>query len=178
MVGGRSVPFENLITNSSNNIYVQPGDRIYVYSEPQKFIALGATGQVGQINFGAWRINMAEAVGKAGGLSNTTAEPSSVFLYRAEPRDVAEKLGADVSKFPGASVIPVIFNIDFREPGNFFLATKVQMKNDDIIYVANGRSVEITKFLQYIRVYMATADDAANLGSDGITLRNNIRNLN
>lgn len=172
-----SVPFENLVTNAANNIYVQPGDRIYVYSEPQKFIALGATGQVGQINFGAWRINMAEAVGKAGGLVNTTAEPTSVFLYRAEPRDVAEKLGADVSKFPGAATIPVIFNINFREPAGFFLATKVQMRNDDILFVSNARSVEITKFLQYIRVYMATADDAVNLGNDGITLRNNIRNL-
>ena len=100
-----------------------------------------------------------------------------MFLYRAEPRDVAEKLGADMSKFPGAATIPVIFNINFRESGGFFLATKVQMKNDDILYVSNARSVEITKFLQYLRVYMATADDAVNLGNDGITLRNNIRNL-
>ena len=72
-----SVPFENLLTNAANNVYVQPGDRIYVYSEPQKFIALGATGQVGQINFGAWRLNMAEAVGKSGGMLDAS---SGAFL--------------------------------------------------------------------------------------------------
>ena len=173
-----SVPFENLLTQPANNIYVQPGDRIYVFDQPQKFMALGATGKTGEFNFDAWRINLAEAVSKAGGLLDSSAEPDAVYIYRAEPRDVAEKLGADVSKFKGAALIPVIFHINFRDPGAFFLATKVQMKNDDIIYVSNARTVEIGKFLQYIRLWMATADDAANLGSDGITLRNNIRNLN
>ncbi|MGA7800696.1 MAG: polysaccharide biosynthesis/export family protein, partial [Gammaproteobacteria bacterium] len=90
-----SVPFENLLTQPANNIYVQPGDRIYVFDQPQKFMALGATGKTGEFNFDAWRINLAEAVSKAGGLLDSSAEPDAVYIYRAEPRDVAEKLGAD-----------------------------------------------------------------------------------
>ena len=39
-----TVPFENLVMNAKNNIYILPGDRIYVYQEQQKFIAFGATG--------------------------------------------------------------------------------------------------------------------------------------
>jgi polysaccharide export outer membrane protein len=173
-----TVPFENLIMNSANNIYVQPSDRIYVYKEQQKFIALGATGQSGQFNFDAWRINLAEAVGKAGGLTDAQADPDAVFLYRVEPRDVAERLGVDVSKFANAATIPVIFNINLRDPGGFFLATKTQMRNGDIIFVSNARSVEVSKVLQYIRVILATSSDAIAVGNGGITLRNNIRNLN
>jgi polysaccharide export outer membrane protein len=172
-----TVPFENLIMNSSNNIYVQPGDRIYVYREQQKFIALGATGQSGQFNFDAWRINLSEAVGKAGGLLDNQADPDATFLYRTEPRDVAERLGVDVGKFPGAATIPVIFSINLRDPGGFFLATKTQMRNGDIIFVSNARSVETTKVLQYIRVILATTSDAIVTGNDGIILRNNIRAL-
>ncbi len=186
--GGRhaTVPFENLVMNASNNIYIQPGDRIYVYREQQKFIALGATGQnillggnsqSAEFNFDAWRINLAEAVGKAGGLLDAQADPAAVFLYRAEPRDVAERLGADVSKFPGAATIPIIFNINFRDPGGFFLATKVQMRNGDIIFVSNARSVEATKVMQYMRVILATTTDTVNLGIDGIVLRNSIKAL-
>lgn len=177
--GGKraTVPFENLVMTPANNIYVQPGDRIYVYREQQKFIALGATGQSGEFNFDAWRINLSEAVGKAGGLLDAQADPDAVFLYRAEPRDVAERLGVDVAKFPGAAIIPVIFTINFRDPGGFFLATKVQMRNGDIIFVSNARSVEVTKFLQYLRVIMATTNDAILMTNDGIILRNNIRNL-
>lgn len=177
--GGKhaTVPFENLVMNSANNIYVQPGDRIYVYREQQKFIALGATGQSGEFNFDAWRISLANAVGKAGGLIDAQADPDATFLYRTEPRDVAERLGVDVSRFPGADKIPVIFSINLRDPGGFFLATRVQMRNSDVIFVSNARSVEVTKVLQYIRVMLATTSDAANAGSDGIVLRNNIRAL-
>lgn len=172
-----TVPFENLIMNSSNNIYVQPGDRIYVYREQQKFIALGATGQSGQFNFDAWRINLSEAVGKAGGLLDSQADPDATFLYRTEPRDVAERLGVDVSKFGNAATIPVIFSINLRDPGGFFLATKTQMRNGDIIFVSNARSVEVSKVLQYVRVILATTSDVVNTANDGIVLRNSIRNL-
>lgn len=172
-----TVPFENLVMEPGNNIYVQPGDRLYVYREQQKFLALGATGQTGEFNFDAWRINLSEAVGKAGGLIDAQADPDAVFLYRAEPRDVAERLGVDVSKFPGAAIVPVIFSINFRDPGGFFLATKVQMKNGDIIFVSNARSVEVTKFLQYLRVIMATTSDAVVTTNNGIILRNNIKAL-
>lgn len=176
--GGRraTIPFENLVMTPANNIYVQPGDRIYVYREQQKFFALGATGRSGEFNFDAWRINLSEAVGKAGGLLDAQADPAGVFLFRREPRDVAARLGVDVSKFNTATV-PVIFSVDMSDPGNFFLSSKVQMHNGDIIFVSNARSVEVTKFLTYIRVMMATTDDAVNLGSDAITLRNNIKNL-
>lgn len=172
-----TVPFENLIMNSANNIYAQPGDRIYVYREQQKFIALGATGQNGQFNFDAWRINLAEAVGKSGGLLDSQADPDATFLYRVEPRNVAEKLGVDVNKFPGAALIPVIFSVNLRDPGGFFLASRTQMRNGDIMFVSNARSVEVSKVLQYVRVFAATTADVSNAGTAGINLRNNIRNL-
>jgi polysaccharide biosynthesis/export protein len=54
-----TVPFANLVYEPSNNIYVQPEDRIYVYREQQKFLAFGASGQQGEFNFDAWRINLA-----------------------------------------------------------------------------------------------------------------------
>jgi polysaccharide export outer membrane protein len=171
-----TVPFANLVYEASNNIYVQPGDRVYVYREQQKFLAYGAAGQQGSFNFDAWRINLAEAVGKAGGLVDALADPGTVYLYRAEPREVAELLGVDVTKFTG-ELIPVIFSISFRDPGGYFLATNFQMRNQDIVYIANATSVEVTKFLIYLNAWMATVNNGITLGSDAITLRNQIRAL-
>jgi polysaccharide export outer membrane protein len=144
-----TVPFANLVFMPENNIFVQPGDRIYVYREQQKFIAFGATGTQGEFNFDAWRINLAEAVAKAGGLFDNQADPASVFLYRREPREVAIKLGADVSRFKG-DLVPVIFTTSFRDPGGYFTATKVQMRHGDVVFVANAAQVEITKFVNLI----------------------------
>jgi polysaccharide export outer membrane protein len=171
-----TVPFANLVYEASNNIFVQPGDRIYVYREQQKFLAFGAAGQQGEFNFDAWRINLAEAVGKAGGLVDVQADPGSVYLYRLEPREVAELLGVDVTRFTG-ELIPVIFSINFRDPGGYFLATNFQMRHQDVVFAANSTSVEVTKFLAYLNVMMQTANNGIILGNNAIILRNSIKAL-
>lgn len=169
-----TVPFENLVMAPENNVYVRPDDSIYVYREQQKFLAFGASGQSGEFNFDAWRINLGEAVGKAGGLLDGQADPAAVYLYRREPREVAAQLGVDVSKYTSETV-PVIFNVNLRDPGGFFLTTKVMMKNGDVIYVSNSRNVEVSKFLQFLRVIMATGSDAVNLSNDALIFRNNVK---
>ncbi len=160
-----TAPFGALVYEPSNNIWTHPGDTIYLYREQQTFVAFGAvsanvvTGGVqGVINFDAWRISLAEGIGKAGGLSDVLAEPSAIFLYRGENREVAERLGIDCSRFPGP-IIPVIYNLNLRNPDGFMLATKFQMRNKDVLYVANATSVEISKALNYFRLVVATVND-------------------
>src|SRR6185437_5894218 len=153
-----SVPFGALVYEPSNNIYVLPNDVIYLFTQPQTFLAFGAAGNQGQYKFDAWRISLAEAVGKQGGLTDATADPSSVFLYRVEPREIAEQLGIDTSKFQGP-IIPVIYNINLRDPSGYFLAQRFELQNKDVIYTSNAASVEATKFLNFLRTIMATADD-------------------
>ena len=128
----RYAPFGALVYEPANNIFVHPNDTIYVYREPQTFLAFGALGSQQQIPFGTWRITLAEAVAKAGGLNDSVADPASVFLYRGETREVAEAMGIDCSKFQGP-IIPVIYNINFRNPGSYFLATTFEMRNKDVI---------------------------------------------
>lgn len=153
-----TVPFGALVYESQNNIYARPNDTIYVYREPQTFVAFGASGQQGQFNFDAWRISLAEAVAKSGGLNDTLADPASVFIYRGESRDVAERLGVDISKFEGP-VIPVVYNVNFRDPAGYFLATKLQMRNKDVIFASNATAVEQAKVMNYIRLVTATVND-------------------
>lgn len=160
-----TAPFGALVYEPSNNIWTHPGDTIYLYREPQTFVAFGAvsantiTGGVqGVVNFDAWRISLAEGIGKAGGLNDNLAEPSAVFLYRGETRQVAERLGIDCARFPGP-IIPVIYNLNLRNPDGFMLATKFQMRNKDVLYIANATSVEISKALNYFRLTVATVND-------------------
>ena len=127
-----------------------------------KFLAFGATGQQGEFNFDAWRINLAQAVAKAGGLFDLQADPGSIFLYRREPRHVAEQLGVDCSRF-GGDTIPIVFNVSFQDPAGFFLATKMQMRPFDVLYVANAPSVDITKVLNFINSVVVTADNGVNV---------------
>ncbi|MFB9262969.1 polysaccharide biosynthesis/export family protein [Bradyrhizobium erythrophlei] len=169
-----TLPFGNLVYFPASNIFVQPGDRIYLYREPMKFIAFGATGQQGEFNFDAWRINLTQAVAKAGGLLDLQADPGSVFLYRREPREVAQRLGVDCSKFEGDSV-PIVFNVSFQDPAGYFVATKVQMRPFDVIYAANAPQVDITKVLNFINTAFVTADSGATLVNDIKVVRSKLQ---
>jgi polysaccharide export outer membrane protein len=160
------VPFGALLYNpAENNIWTHPNDTIFLYTEPQTFVAFGATGSQGQFNFGAWRISLAEAVAKAGGLSDSLAEPGYVFVYRGETRNVAEQLGIDTSKYKGP-IIPVVFNINFRDPASYFLATRLQMQNKDVLYVSNATTVQASKAMSYFSQIINTINDPVSAATN------------
>lgn len=172
--GGKraTVPFGALVYQPDNNVWVHPGDTIYVYREPQIFLAFGAAGQQGQFPFDMWKINMAQAMAKAGGLLDAQAEPAGVYVYRREPRELAERLGVDCTKFVGP-LVPVVYNVDFRDAAGFFLATKFEMRDKDVLFAANAATVDSAKFLQYVRVIIATANDATVAANNVQVLRIN-----
>jgi polysaccharide biosynthesis/export protein len=153
-----TVPFGALVYDPKNNIFSRPNDTIYLYREPQTFVAFGASGHQGQFNFEAWRISLAEAMAKAGGLNDFLADPASVFVYRGAGREFAAALGIDVSKFDGP-VIPVVYNVNFRDPAGYFLATKFEMRNKDVVFASNSSAVEQAKVMNYIRLVTATVND-------------------
>jgi polysaccharide export outer membrane protein len=171
-----AAPFGSLIYEPGNNIWAWPNDTIYLYKEPQTFLAFGASGLQGQFPFSAgaassaWRMTLAEAVAAAGGLLDLQADPGSVFLYRREPRELAEMLGVDCSKMAGPTV-PVVYSVSFSDPAGYFLATRVQMHNKDIIFAANAQSVEITKFTTFLNALLSPAITATSVGINVETWR-------
>ena len=116
-----SVPFGALMYEPANDIYVLPNDVIYLFNMPQTFVAFGASGTQGQFKFDAWRLSLAEAIGKQGGLNDNQADPAAVYLYRGETRAVAREIGIDVTPFQG-EIIPIIFHVNLRDPSGYFLA--------------------------------------------------------
>ena len=110
-------------------------------------------------------MTLAEAVAAAGGLLDIQADPGSVFLYRREPRELAQMLGVDCSKMDGPTV-PIVYSVSFSDPAGYFLATRVQMHNKDVIFAANAQAVEITKFATFLNTLISVP---TNIGGLGIT---------
>ena len=171
-----SVPFGSLVYEPGNNIWAWPGDTIYLYKEPQTFLAFGASGAQGEFQFSAgsqssaWRMTLAEGVATSGGLLDLQADPGSVFLYRREPRELAERLGVDCSKMDGPTV-PIIYSMSFADPSGYFLATRLQMHNKDVIFAANAQEVEITKFATFLNTLISVPNNVAVTGTNFETLR-------
>jgi polysaccharide export outer membrane protein len=165
-----AAPFAALLEQPANNIFVRPQDTIYVFTQPQTFVAFGASGQQGQFPFGAWRLSIAEALGKAGGLNDNLADPASVYLYRGERREVAEQLGVDCTRF-GGPIVPIIYSLNLRDPNGYFLAQKFEMRNKDVIFTSNASSVETSKILTYVRLMTATVNDPLMAAVNAYTVK-------
>lgn len=165
------VPFGALVYEARlNNIWTHPNDTIFLYRESQTFVGFGASGAQGQFNFDAWRISLAEGLAKMGGLNDSLAEPSYVFLYRGETREVAAQLGIDCSPYQGP-IIPVVYNLNLRDPAGYFLATKLQMRNKDVIYASNAEVVDIAKAMNFFRLVVATVNDPIVTATNVYTLK-------
>lgn len=143
-----TIYFNELTERASENIYVAPGDIVFVSNEKRTFTAFGSTGVTGEFDFGAESISLDQAIGKAGGLLDGRADPRQVFLYRVEGREVLQAQGLDLSKFPaGQAIVPTVYRVNLADPAGFFFTQRFPMRNGDVIYISNAEAVELNKFI-------------------------------
>jgi polysaccharide export outer membrane protein len=141
-----TVSMARIVRDPGQNIYVRPDDLIYVYVDAPAFIAFGATAQNTLIPFRSDRLTLAEAVARAGGLSDLRADPSGVFVFRYENPDTYALIGGRQPAISPAGV-PVIYKVNLKEANGLFIAQRFLMRDGDIVYVSNASVVELQKFI-------------------------------
>lgn len=165
------MPLESVIRNPEQNIYLNASDVIVAMYQPWSYTVMGATGKNQEINFEATGISLIEALARAGGISDSMADPRGVFVFRFEDQDtyknliegitVTNKSGENVtstdekikSQFKLADIqgkVPVIYEIDFEQPESFFRSQNFRIKNGDVIFVASASGYELSKFLRML----------------------------
>jgi polysaccharide biosynthesis/export protein len=141
-----TIPMEKLVSDPTENIYAWPGDVLTLVSVPQTFSVFGATGTNMQVNFGAQKLTLAEALAKAGGLLDLRADPAGVFLFRFEPPAVVGALKASPLPIGPAGTSPVVYRLDLSDANSYFFAQRFPVEDKDVIYVANAKLNELQKF--------------------------------
>jgi polysaccharide export outer membrane protein len=141
-----SIPMEALVSDPTENIYVQPGDVLTLVRLPQSFTAFGATGANAQIPFTSEKMTLVEALAKAGGLQDLRADPDGVFLLRFEPPNVVNALGRPQLHTGPDRTTPVVYRLDLRDAKSYFLAQRFPIEDKDIVYIANADLNELQKF--------------------------------
>jgi polysaccharide export outer membrane protein len=144
----QSLPMEMVIRDPKQNIVLHPGDVITALYQPLSFTVLGATGKNEEINFEAQGISLAQALARAGGLNDLRADARSVFIFRFE--DEAAVDWATTPKTTPEGKVPVIYEMDLRNPATFFVAQSFPVRNQDVLYVANAPGAELQKFLNIV----------------------------
>ncbi len=152
------VRLTQLVNNPAENMFLQPGDTLFLTREAPLFIVTGASGQNGLFQFDTEEVTLAQAIGKSGGLLDTQADPAAVFIYRLEEREFLRRVGADPSAF-AAGPVPTIYRLDLKDPTGYLMASRFQMRDKDVIYVANAPTVD---FLKLLTVFNAVSSSIQN----------------
>jgi len=90
---------------------------------------------------------LAQALARSGGLNDSRADARGVFVFRFE--DARLVAARDPVKHAGGSV-PVVYQVDLRDPASFFITQNFPVQNRDVIYVANSPAAEFEKFLRLV----------------------------
>lgn len=145
----QTLPLDSIIQDPKQNVILQPGDVITALYQPLSFTALGASGKNEEVFFETKGITLAQALARAGGLHDARSDAKGVFIFRFEDPLVLGVAGENPQLTPDGRV-PVVYRVDLKDPGMFFVAQGFPMRNKDVMYVANAPGAEIQKFLNLI----------------------------
>jgi polysaccharide export outer membrane protein len=143
-----AMPLDQIIRDPRQNIPLQAGDVITALFQPLSFTVLGATGKNEEVNFEAQGISLTQALARAGGLQDARADARGVFIFRLEDAGALEWPGKVVTTPDGK--VPVIYQIDLKDPASFFVAQSFPINNRDVLYVSNAPAAELQKFLNIV----------------------------
>ncbi|WP_223264514.1 polysaccharide biosynthesis/export family protein [Sulfuriferula plumbiphila] len=144
----QALPLDTIIRDPKQNIVLQPGDVITALYQPLSFTVLGATGKNEEINFEAQGISLAQALARAGGLQDARADARAVFVFRFEDSKALD--WATPPKITPDGKVPVIYQVDLKDPASFFVAQSFPVDNKDVLYVSNAPGADLQKFLNIV----------------------------
>ena len=143
-----TMPLDLVIRDPRQNILLKPGDVVTALFQPQSFSVLGATGKNEEIPFEAQGISLAQALARSGGLNDSRADARGVFVFRFEDAKLVDTQAQAPQSADGT--VPVVYQIDLRDPASLFIMQNFPVQNRDVIYVANSPEAEFNKFLRLV----------------------------
>lgn len=144
--GGRQgrVWLQDLYENPRLDIALRAGDRILVEGDTRSFTALGATGTQNRVPFNSQTISALEAIARVGGLNPSLADPTGVFIFRNEPKEIAEAL---LGRSDLVGPQRVVYVLNLTEANGMFLARDFAIRDGDTVYVTEAPYAQFSKVL-------------------------------
>ncbi|AYD00546.1 polysaccharide biosynthesis/export family protein [Neorhizobium sp. NCHU2750] len=166
---------KSIIENPTENIYVQPGDQIFVTRDPRTFTLLGSVKASSRIDFGANDLNLLEAVALGRGGNDQAVDARGYFLFRYEDAEVVQSL-LGPSRFNELvrkgmqpdkdGHYPIVYRFDMSQPDSMLVGQTFPVKSRDVIYASRHPTVDLTKFLQVIGTPLGIAARGAAISND------------
>ncbi|KAA0014339.1 polysaccharide export protein Wza [Billgrantia pellis] len=109
----------------THNSLLQPGDVLHVASaENQNISVMGQVRNPGNITTGRERMSLTDALGRAGGVVESRAEPSGIFVIRGNP--------------PGSEKMATVYQLDISNAVALNMGSYFPLEPHDVVYVTSA----------------------------------------
>lgn len=161
---------DEIVDDPKKNIFLHSGDTVFLENDPNIFNIYGAVSLPGRYRFNSKTIYLSEAIAISGGLSDGQADPEEVFVYRHEYCPFIAKLELNSEDTIKKNIVcsqtkdnlPVVYNINLRDPDGYFYAQNFKMQSEDVVYVGNARAFELVKLLGIVNSGSTTTINTRN----------------
>lgn len=121
----------------AKNIYLKAGDHLYLsYNDHQEAYVLGEVTRPMAIPFRTTDLTLTQALGRAGGLNQTTAKGKAVYVIRG---------ARNMENAPAT-----VFELDAHSPSAFALADHFKVKPGDVVFVGAAGVTRWNRFLSQV----------------------------
>ncbi|WP_245888673.1 polysaccharide export protein [Halomonas denitrificans] len=111
--------------DQSDNRLLRDGDLLHVpTADNQNVVVLGQVNRPGTLSVGNERINLTDALARAGGVNESRAEPSGIFVIRGHALE-SEKLAT-------------VYQLDISDATRLMLGTRFPLQAQDVVYVTSA----------------------------------------
>lgn len=131
----------------AQDIYLKAGDSLYLpYNDRQEAYVVGEVNHPMAINFKTDDLTLTQALGRAGGLDQTTSKGNAVYVIRGVK---------DLEKAPAK-----VFQLDARSPAAFALADNFKVKPGDVVFVGAAGITRWSRFVTQLLPFSGLINSA------------------
>jgi polysaccharide export outer membrane protein len=140
-------------TAPPTQVYLQADDHIHVpYLERKEVFVLGEVVQPGAIPFKTARLPLSQAIGRARGITQATANADAVYVIRGAP---------DLQGAPSQ-----VFQLHARSPSAFALASQFELRPGDVVFVGAAGVTRWSRFVNQLLPFTSIISNAASAHND------------
>ncbi|MDR5899540.1 polysaccharide export protein [Halomonas vilamensis] len=137
----------------TQNRLLRDGDLLHVPTmENQNVIVMGHVMRPGAIALGNERITLTDALGRAGGVNESRAEPSGIFVVRGNP--------------PGSEEIATVYQLDIQDATRLLLGTRFPLQPQDVVYVTSAPLARWNTVISLLLPSVSLPGDVATVATD------------
>lgn len=150
----RTISLQNILQygDMTQNHLLSDGDIVYVPDNSNsKIYIMGEVGRQATLPIGNHGLNLTQALGEAGGMSQTYADATGVFVIRRAPEDADKPIH--------------IYRLNLKDASAYALANDFKLRSEDTVYVT---AAPVTR---WNRVISQITNSITNINSIDNTLK-------